>query len=286
MKIALVNCLNLPEPDPDEAPLLDALRAVGHTPAVLSWDDPAADPGAFDCCVLRATWNYHRKVGEFRDWLARASVVTRLLNPLETVLWNMHKRYLCDLEARRISIVPTGWADRGTRHDIVALAKARGWSKVVVKPAVSGGSRATRVFDLSDPTQAADGQRFLDTSAAREDTMVQRYLASVEQGGEVSVICLGGEISHAIKKHPRFAGQEETVVGHPDIGEDERRFAAAALEACPYPGAYARVDLMRLDDGGIVLSELEMIEPSLFFEFGAGSAQRFVAVLQRMIRTP
>ncbi len=283
MKIALVACVELPEPDPDELPLLEALRGAGHEARTICWDDRRDKPGDFDACVIRATWNYHRRVGPFRDWLSRAAGATWLINPYDTVLWNMHKRYLCDLEARRIPIVPTAWADRGTRHDLAAVAKSRGWSKVVVKPAVSGGSRETRVFDMGDAGQAAEGQRFLEVSSEREDTMVQRYLASVERGGEVSVICLGGEISHAIEKRPRFAGQEETVVGHPEITEAERRFAAAVLEACPYPGSYARVDLMRLDDGGLVLSELEMIEPSLFFAFGAGSAERFVKVLEREV---
>lgn len=273
MNIALVNCVTLPEHDPDEAPLLAALRAAGHTAATAAWDDPHADWSSFDAAVLRATWNYHRRIGEFRDWLARVHARTRLINPYETVLWNLHKRYLTDLEARRIPIVPTAWADRGTSPDLDSLRGRHAWDKVVIKPAVSGGSRETRVFDLRHGD--AEARAFLEASAAREDTMVQRYMPSVERGGEVCVVCLGGRVSHAIKKNPRFAGQHESVTTHP-VGDDERRFAQAVLEVCPVPAAYARVDLMRGDQNEIMLSELELIEPSLFFEHGPGSAARFV----------
>lgn len=277
MKIALVNCVTLPEPDPDEAPLLEALHAAGHAATAAAWDDPAVEWDGFDVAVIRATWNYHRKIGEFRDWLARVQASTRLLNPYETVLWNLHKKYLTDFEDRRIPIVPTAWAQRGRHADLAAIAGRRGWSRVVIKPAVSAGSRDTRVFDLGDGVEAA--QVFLDESVAREDTMVQKFMASVERGGEISVICFNGRVSHAIEKRPRFAGQTEAIAAHPIITEAERRFAEAVMSVCPVPAVYARVDMMTGDDGEILLSELELIEPSLYFEFGPGSADRFVEAL-------
>ncbi|MCC5824493.1 MAG: hypothetical protein LAT64_09665 [Phycisphaerales bacterium] len=278
MRIALVNCAVLPEPDPDEAPLLAALRAVGHDARTLAWDDPEADPGAFDACVLRATWNYHRRPDDFRAWLGRAAERTRLINPPGTVLWNMHKGYLRELESRRIPIVPTAWADRGSATDLGECCAARRWAKIVIKPAVSGGSRETRVFDI--PSETAEGQSFLDASVAREDTMIQRYLPAVERGGEIAVVCLGGAVSHAVRKRPRFAGQAESVEAYAPIGEAERRFAQAVLEVCPVPAAYARVDIMLGDAGEIMLSELELIEPSLFFGFGPGSADRFARIIE------
>lgn len=281
MNIALVNTVNLPEPDPDEAPLLAALRAAGHTARSIAWDDPAptpeTDPAAFDACVIRATWNYHRALAPFTDWLRATAPRTRLINPLDTVLWNIHKRYLRDFESRRIPIVPTRWADRGSTTDLARTAADQGWSRVVIKPAVSAGSRDTRCFDLA--SQADDAQQFLDRSAAREDTMIQRYMPSVETGGEVAVICIGGRISHAIEKRPRFAGEQEGIAARP-LDEPLRRFTQAVLDACPLPSVYARVDVMLNDHGGIVLSELELIEPSLYFGHGPGSAERMVGAIE------
>jgi hypothetical protein len=45
MKIALVACVELPEPDPDERPLLEALRGAGHEARTICWDDRRDKPG-------------------------------------------------------------------------------------------------------------------------------------------------------------------------------------------------------------------------------------------------
>jgi len=66
MHVALASCADLPEPDLDEAPLLEALRATGLTAEVLAWDDPAADFSAARLTVLRATWNYPLRPRAFR----------------------------------------------------------------------------------------------------------------------------------------------------------------------------------------------------------------------------
>lgn len=277
MRIALVNCAVLPEPDIDEAPLLRALRDAGHDAQPLAWDDPAAEPGAFDACVLRATWNYHTQPEAFLAWVDHAATQTRLLNPAPTVRWNSHKRYLRHFEDRRIPIVPTIWATSSERADPIAQALARGWSKAVVKPCTSAGSRDTRVFDLN--SQAAEARAFAADLRVREDAMVQRFLPSVADGGESALVCIAGQLSHAIRKYPRFADQDERVEAQPEITDAERRFAQTVLDACPHDHLYARVDIMRTDDGGIVLSELELIEPSLYFDLAPGSAERMARAI-------
>jgi hypothetical protein len=46
---------------------------------------------------------------------------------------------------------------------------------------------------------------------------------------------------------------------------------------------YGRVDLARDDAGKPMVMELELVEPSLFFTRGPGSADRFVAALLRRL---
>jgi O-ureido-D-serine cyclo-ligase len=46
------------------------------------------------------------------------------------------------------------------------------------------------------------------------------------------------------------------------------------------PLAYARIDLIRAPDGSPRLLELELSEPSLFFNYCEGSARRFAESLQ------
>jgi hypothetical protein len=56
-----------------------------------------------------------------------------------------------------------------------------------------------------------------------------------------------------------------------------------ALAAVPLPGPllYARVDLLPGDDGSPVLVELELTEPSLFFDTDAGAAGRLAGAILR-----
>jgi hypothetical protein len=57
--------------------------------------------------------------------------------------------------------------------------------------------------------------------------------------------------------------------------------AQRALAAIPFPQPlpYARVDLIRDDDGAPCLLELELVEPSVFLEYADGAAARFAAVI-------
>lgn len=279
MRIALVNCAVLPEPDPDEAPLLAALRAAGHEAATLAWDNPAADPGAFDVCFLRATWNYYHTLDAFLAWCDRAGERTRLLNPPEVVRWNAHKGYLAGLERAGVAIVPTAFVGRGEHEDIRELARGRGWSGVVVKPAVSAGSFGTRRFGAHELGEA---QAFLDTMAGGRDMMVQPYLESVERGGERSLVWIAGELTHAIEKSARFAGEDESVRAREVITAEERAVADRVVAACAHDVFYARIDLMDGAGGEALLSELELIEPSLFFEYSGRALARFVEAAGRL----
>ena len=299
MRIALVNCAQLPEPDPDERPLLDALRAAGFGAETISWDgardDERQDPGAFDLAFLRATWNYHHDLPRFLAWTDRAASLTTLLNPAPVVRWNADKRYLADLESRGVPIVPTVWPDPdetiARQGGAVDRAIAQGWTDVVVKPVVSAGSFLTKRFDLRIDESIADARAFVADALPGRPMMVQRFMPSVETTGERSLVWIAGEVTHAIHKHPRFAGNDERVEAAA-VSDDERAFAHRAVDTANAAvgetvvgrasGAtpdlfYARVDVMRDDDGTLRLAELELIEPSLYFDLGPAGLERFVA---------
>ena len=295
MHIALVRCAVLPEPDPDEAPLLAALRAAGHEATSVSWDGPDGGPAElarFDAVVLRATWNYAQQAEDFAAWFDEAARVTRVLNPPSVVRGNLHKRYLRELARRGVPTVPTRFVAQGESVDVRAIAHEHGWSAVVIKPAVSAGSYRTRKFDAKDFGEA---QAFLDDMltgpADARDAMVQRFEPAVARGGEVNLIWIDGIVTHAIAKRPRFAGQDESVEPRRSVADDERAFADRVLDAAGLlegPEAdrpvFARIDTFRDDAGELMLSELELIEPSLFFAHAPGTAERFVRAMQRVVR--
>lgn len=281
MRIALATCKVLPEPDGDEAPLLEALRRRGHEAAPLAWDDPEADAGAFDLVVLRATWNYHLAPERFIDWAARTSSQARLVNAFEIVRWNLHKGYLRELEAAGVPVVPTVWIERG--HPVAAreIRVRTGWNEVVVKPAISAASYRTRRLALHDEDSVDD---FIHSLAGERDVMVQPYLTSVEEHGERALVWIAGALTHTMHKHPRFAGADERVTPVPDVLPEERRVAEMALDGWRDRALYARVDLVRDGSGRLLVSELEMIEPSLFFPHCPAALDRFADALSALQR--
>jgi glutathione synthase/RimK-type ligase-like ATP-grasp enzyme len=271
VKLRIATCRTLPEPDADEAPLDRALRAAGIDAPLVAWDDPVADWDAPVPTIIRSTWNYALHVDAFLAWVDRASASAPLLNPPAIVRTNLHKRYLLDLAARGVPVVPTTLVERGAMCELPA-------AKIVIKPEVGAGSLDTKVFD--------DGRTGLDhlrSITARGAALVQPFMASVQQYGERSLIWIDGDFTHAIRKNPRFASDAESVTGPVPIADDERAVATAAL--APYADRilYGRVDLVRDDAGTPRVMELELVEPSLFFPKYPPAIDRYVAGLRRRL---
>jgi glutathione synthase/RimK-type ligase-like ATP-grasp enzyme len=269
--VALASCAALPEPDPDEAPLLRALRERGVRVEVLAWDDPAADFARARLTVIRATWNYHRAPESFARWVGELGARGALVNAPEVVLWNMHKRYLLELGARGIPVLPTELVAKGASRSLAAFVAERGFRELVIKPAVSAGSRGARRFG-ADELGATQG--YLDALSSREDALVQPYVPEVEQRGERSLVWIDGEVTHALRKAPRFDGQDEAITVAPDISAAERELALRTVAAVGKPLFYARIDLVTVGSGPMLM-ELELIEPSLYFDASPAALARF-----------
>lgn len=288
MRVCLATSERLEEPDPDEKPLLRAFREAGHEAESVPWDGEGGEPAGldrFDAVCLRATWNYAKHLDAFLEWVGGASRATTLLNPERVVRWNIHKTYLRDLQSRGAAIVPTAFVERNGSADVAAVARDRGWDSVIVKPTVGAASLLVKQFGEDELDKA---QEYLDKHVRERDMMIQRYLPSVEreESAEMSVVMIGGEISHGVRKKPRYDDEDESVE-RTEPGAEERRFAertvAAAREAMGgVEMVCARVDVMRGEDGEILLGELELVEPSLWFDVREGSAARYVRAVERL----
>jgi hypothetical protein len=279
MDVALATCLELPEPDHDAAPLESALREAGIESAWLAWDDPEADWSRARLTVPRSTWNYPREPERFLAWAEHVDRVSRLCNPLSLVRWNLHKRYLIELERRGIPIAETVLVPRGANETLRALREARGWDDLVIKPAVSAASfRTLRV----GPDDLAAGEAHLHALIADRDVLIQRYVPSVEGYGERALVWINGVVTHAVRKTPRFAGEAEAVSGEAvPVSAAEADLAYRAISALDTTPLYARIDVAPGPDGHPLLMELELIEPSLFFPKEPRSLACFVAALER-----
>ena len=282
LRVGLVTCRELPEPDPDSDLLLASLQQAGVEAELLAWNDPdAASPGVFDRLILRSSWDYHLFPAEFMAWIDEAARLTCLSNSAPIVYWNVHKRYLESLAAAGIRTVPTAWLRRGTEASLRRILEENGWTDFVVKPSISASSWQTYRFRV-EHHELAQAESILEELLPDRDMMIQPYVRGVDTGGEKAVMWIDGELTHAVRKKTRFVGQTEFVAGVTEISPKEwaiaeRSVAFAAAESGGWP-LYARVDLMP-DEEGPMVSELELIEPSLYLAQSPAALDRLVLAI-------
>jgi len=268
VRVALATSSEFPDLDLDDTPLVAALEQRGLEPVPLVWDDPQSDWAAAPICLIRSTWDYFDRRDEFVAWAERTGGVTDLWNPAEVIRWNSDKRYLRDLEDRGVPTVPTLWIEPGSTVDIAHELDVRAWGDAIVKPAIDGGAR--RLMRV-EATGAGAAQDHADTLLAGGGAvLVQPFLPSVASDGELSLVFVDDNLTHAVRKQPAdqdFRVQPEWggTSTRVDPGADELRAAEAVMAALELPTLYARVDLVRDDGGALRLIELEVIEPRLFF---------------------
>ncbi len=275
----------LPDLDPDDRYAVDALARRGRSVAPAIWNDPSVDWSRAGICVIRSTWDYHLDRPAFLAWAERVAALGPLWNPLPVVRWNSHKGYLRDLEQRGAPVVPTDWLPAGHAADVGAALREREWLRAVIKPAVGLATRGVLMVDL-ERDGAAAAQSHVDALLREHDVLLQPFLPSVERYGERALVFIDGAYSHAVQKTAfqplAAAGDAGEVLVEADA--EEIAVASAVAAMAPRPVLYARVDLVRGEDGRPLVIEFELVEPSLFLSLYPPAAERFAVALDERIR--
>ena len=289
MRVAIATFAAMPPEFTDDERLVAAIEARGIEAARVPWDDPGADWSGFEAVVIRSTWDYAARRDEFVAWAD--SVGETLHNSPAVVRWNSDKRYLGDLAAAGISVVPTGYVAPG---EPVVLT-----GEVVVKPTVSAGAKDSGRF--SEATHELARELVARIHASGRTAMIQPYQSAVDTLGETAIVFLDGEPSHVLRKHAVLRPDEVAPVRETDgVGAAEvmydpelvvageakdvefafaRRLVAHVAERFDYVPLYARVDMVTAENGAPVLMELEAIEPNLYLDQAPGAAERVAAAI-------
>ncbi|MEO1474109.1 MAG: hypothetical protein AAFS03_09260, partial [Pseudomonadota bacterium] len=224
----------------------------------VAWDDPVVDWSDFDAVMIGTAWDYWDRQDEFTQSLQGIASQTRLYNPPDLVRWNIHKRYLRDLGEKGARLIPTEWLDTPTDDAVRAVFDRLDADKIVLKRQVGAG---------------ADGQHLLRRGEPVPDLqhpmMAQPFLPAILSEGELSFVFIDGKLSHALVKRAASGDYRiQSTYGGTEapVWPSDADLAAATavlnyLDAVPL---YARVDMLRADDGGLLLMELELIEPFLY----------------------
>jgi glutathione synthase/RimK-type ligase-like ATP-grasp enzyme len=279
MRIALATAAHLPLGSEDDQVLLEAMRAADIDVASAIWDEQA-DWTQFDVVMLRSIWDYHLKYARFLQWLGQLEAAgTRVINDTNVVRWNADKHYMLDLERRGVRITPTRAVKSRDHSSLADIMRETGWQHAVIKPTVS--STGYETWFVGAPCSEHDESRFT-LQRQHMDVLVQEFAEGVRDG-EMSFVFLGGEYSHAVLK--RAAGAEFRI--HVEHGgtvetytprQEQVAWARDVMEKVHEPWTYARVDAVA-DAEGLLLMELELLDPELFFKYEPSAAQQLISAI-------
>jgi glutathione synthase/RimK-type ligase-like ATP-grasp enzyme len=285
-RVGLATYRRLPDLSVEDRKLMPALAALGLAAEPVVWDAPSEVSNKLGAVVIRSCWDYHLRIDDFFVWLAGLEQRgVRVLNSPSLIRWNADKRYLLDLSSRGVATVPTRVVRRGESAGLAAALEEVGADEAVVKPAVSASAHAT--WRTSRRHAKNDSGRF-QAAVAAGDVLVQPLISDIADAGEWSLICFGGTPSHAVLKRPalgdwrvqgEFGGTAELRPAPPGLMDGAIRvLAAAGAER----STYARVDGY-LDNGRLVLMELELIEPQLYLDLEPAAADCFARAISESL---
>lgn len=264
--------------------LIKPLNDLGWSVHQISWQKENVNWNEYDSVIVRSTWDYqtdHLKFLKVLEEIDRSNA--HLENSLPVLKWNMNKSYLRDLEKVGVLIPQTLWEKNFDAKDINKYFDLLNTDEIIIKPNISGN--ADNTFRIMRD-EIINHIPHLERVFRNREFMVQPFMQNIVDEGEYSLFYFGGEFSHAILKKPKekdFRVQEEHGGILKSISPSKQLletsdFILKKIEPLPL---YARIDLVRTDDNQFALMELELIEPSLYFNMDSKSPKRFAAIYDR-----
>ena len=251
----------------------------------LSWDDPNFDWSSTQFALFRTTWDYFDRFDEFSTWLKNVSQKTNLINTESIIKWNIDKHYLKDLKNNGIHCTPTIFIEQGSQKSLAQLHAQNSWNETVLKPVISGAARHTYKLNLQNLRLY---ESIFKELIQKEAFMLQPFQNNIVEKGELSLIVIDGKFTHAVLKIAKkgdFRVQDDfggTVHNYKPSSE-EIYFAERTIKACESKPLYARVDMFTDNDGQLAVSELELIEPELWFRNNPNAADKLAFAIKKLI---
>jgi len=256
--------------------VINALKEKNLSVVKKDWNDSIFDWETTRSILFRSTWDYFDKFELFKKWFNKTKNKCLMINSTETIEWNIDKHYLLDLQEHQIPIPNSEFIKRGSSIDLSLLMQKKNWNEIVVKPTISGAAKNT--YRLKEEEIIQFGPTW-EKLIYKEDFIVQEFQNNVISEGEVAMIVIGGKFTHAVLKKAKegdFRVQDDFGGSIAIYNPSEEMVKLA--EKCtriltPIP-SYARVDIIRDNLMELAVSELELIEPELWFRLNPNAAQK------------
>jgi predicted transcriptional regulator len=276
-KVALLSTDNLENFFTYDKLLIEPMKNIGWIAEEISWRNENVNWNDYVAVIVRSTWDYQNDFKKFLDVLEKIDNVSHLENNFELMKWNMNKSYLFDLEKKGVRIVETIWEknfNSETAHHYFDRLKS---NEIIIKPNIS--ANADNTFRLTRE-KLNEKLNELEKIFADREFMVQPFMQNIVEEGEYSLFFFNGEFSHCVLKKPKekdFRVQEEHGGKFKSVvpTEQQKKIGKNIIDKLSVIPLYGRTDLVRTTDNDFALMELELIEPSLYFNMDSESPTRF-----------
>ena len=251
----------------------------------VAWDDNP-DLSNFDSAIFRTTWNYFNYLDEFIKFLTTWKNKLIFINPIDLVLWSLDKKYLFDLNSKGINIPESVLVKRGQVKKLKNISQKENWSKFIIKPCISAAAWETYCVERKNIDKY---ESLFYSLVMNHDMLVQNFQDSILSFGEISFMLFDGKYSHAVIKKPKkndsrvqddFGG----TVSNYYANSKEINFAERVVKTLKITPAYARVDVIVDKNEQLALSELELIEPELWFRKKKSSSDLLAGAIKKKIK--
>ena len=265
--------------------LEDKFKDQGLKVLKKDWADTNFDWKSTKSVIFRTTWDYFEKFDLFSNWIKSTRSKTKFINSYNTIIWNIDKHYLKDLSDLGINIPKTIFINKNQKTTLESLFKKTKFKEAIIKPTISGAARETYRINNKNHHQF---EHIFSNLVSNEDMIFQEFLNNIIDNGEISLIIIGGKYTHAVKKIAKkgdFRVQDDhggkVIEYQPSL--EEIKFAEKCIEICPYKCIYARVDIIYDNNNEISISELELIEPELWFRNNQESAIKLATEVKKLL---
>ena len=263
-----------------------ALNKLGLRTTKKDWNDSNFDWDSTHVALFRTTWDYFDKLPNFNNWLEKVKTKCTLINTYEQIRWNLDKHYLNDLKKWGVHIPKSEFIKRNTNISLEEISRNNNWDEIVIKPTISGAARHTYRLKKEE---IKNFESKWEKLISNEDFIIQEFQNNIIDKGEVAVMLFGGQYTHSVIKKAKsgdFRVQDD-FGGSVENYQPSKEMIALAKEAIkqlkPTP-AYARVDIIWDNESKIAVSELELIEPELWFRFNEIAADKLAAEIKDFLK--
>jgi len=277
-KVAFLSTDNLENFFTYDKLLFEPMKKIGWIAEEISWKSEEVNWNDYSSVIVRSTWDYQNDSEKFLNVLEKINNSSaHLENNLDLMRWNMNKNYLYDLENKGIRIVETIWEKSFNPNTAFQYFDKLKSDEIIIKPNIS--ANADNTFRLTRE-ELIEKLPELEKIFADREFMVQPFMQNIVDEGEYSLFFFNGEFSHCVLKRPKekdFRVQEEHGGKFKSIvpSEQQKTIGKNIIDKLAVLPLYGRTDLVRTADNDFALMELELIEPSLYFNMDSESPTRF-----------